>query len=126
VGLDPNVVNGKMKAQTYSSGVERLLAMIEMFEATKQDFDLFLKTEKKLFNLIKKWSQVTAGTEQAFLSFAIPDNCELQCQHYKPEQIQTESEQLDNAAKRMDLGLMSKTQALMQIDGLNKEKAEEL
>lgn len=125
-GLDPNVVNGKMQSSKYNSGLDRLLAMIDMFEATKQDYDLFMKAEKKLFGLIKKWSQVTAGTEQAFLSFAIPDNCELNCIHTKPEQVQSETEQLTNAAKRIDIGIMSKKQALMKIDGVDEDKADEI
>jgi hypothetical protein len=125
-GLDPNVVNGKMMSSKYNSGLDRLLAMIDQFEATKQDYDLFMKVEKKLFELFKKWSQVMNSTEDKFLSFVIPDDCEIQVKFEKPEQVQSQSEKLADIQLKLDMGVMTKLQAVMDIYEVDEEKAQEM
>src|SRR5574343_142144 len=125
-GLDPNIINGKMQAQKYSSGVDRLLSMIEMFEASKQDYELYKNVEYKLFELIKKWSQVTFGTEQKFLSFAIPDSAEMYCNYEKPEMVETEADELNSIQQKLDLGLMSKEMAIMELYDVDETKAQEM
>jgi hypothetical protein len=125
-GLDPNIVNGKMQAQKYSSGIDRLLSMIESFSANKQDYDLYKTVEYRLFELIKKWSQVTSGTDQAFLSFAIPDSAEMYCQYKEPEMLETEAEELATIQTKLDLGLMSKEMAVMDLYEVDSEKAKKM
>lgn len=125
-GLDPSVVNGKMQSKQFNSGLDRLLSMLDQFEATQQDYDLFKKIEVRLFNLFKKWSKAYASTDDAFLSFEIPDTCELNVKFHKPEQVQTEIEVVDLIQKKMELGLMTKVQAIMKLHCVTEEKAKEM
>jgi hypothetical protein len=53
-GLDASTISTQLSSTKFSSGIERLLAMIEQFEASKEDFDLFRSVESQFFNLFKK------------------------------------------------------------------------
>lgn len=125
-GLDASAINGKMQSQKFSSGLERLLSMIENFEATAADYNLYEKVEDKLFNLIKKWSQITYGTDQAFLSFAIPEECELNIEFDEPEMVSSEKEKLDVIQQKIELGLMNQKMAVMDLYGVDSDKADEM
>lgn len=125
-GLDPNLVNGKSQASKFTSGMDRLLAMIEMFEASKQDYAVYQGVEYQLFELIKKWSQALAGTDDAFLSFAIPEDATMSCQYNQPEMVQTESDKLSVIQTKMEQGLMSRSMAIKELYELNDEEAVEL
>ena len=58
---------------------------------------------------------------------SIPVESELEIDYYKPEMIEKESEKLTNIEKKMDLELMSKKQAVMELHGIEDEdKANDL
>lgn len=126
LGLDPNIVNGKAQASKYTSGLDRLLGMIEQMESSKQNMAIYESVEYQLFDLIKAWSQVTVGTDQQFLSFAIPDNAELNVQFYKPELVQSESDKLKDIQVKLELGLMTKAMAVEDLYNLTPEASLEL
>lgn len=125
-GLDATLISGKANSKTYSSGLERLLAMLDQFEASKSDYNLFEKIEKQLFEKIKLWSDATYGTDQAFLSFKIPDTCELSVKFGNPEMVQSEKEKLDTLIAKLDAGLISKVEAIQYDRNVDSEKAAEI
>lgn len=126
-GLSPATVSGKSQADKFTSGVDRFLALIDRFEATKQDYALFNQVEIKLFEIIKAflftYSQTKLLDEKYWVSQLIK-NAELKVHFAKPEQTQSDTEKLANIETRMRLGLTDKVTALMQLDGLDKSEAE--
>ena len=125
-GLEPDLVSGKAIGQKYSSGLERLLAELSQFEASKSDYDLFESVEAKLFDQIRMWSKVTVGTDEKFLSFVIPDNVEMTIQFGKPEMVQSEKDKADLLITKIDGGLMSRAEAIAEDRGIDIVEAEKV
>lgn len=122
-GLDPKIVSSTKESQKFSSGIERLLSMIEKFEASKIDMELFRDAEYKVFDLVKAWNDVYEFSEAAP---KLSENIDLDIKFYEPQMIQSRNEQLDSITKEMELGLKSRKQALMELYGVDSEKADEL
>lgn len=114
-------------SQSYSSAIERLLAMIEQFEATKDDFDLFKVVEHKVHTITTAWLSLLSGTDKLDREYSVSQgivNSSLTVNFHKPEMIETKSEQLDNAKKRIDLQIADRVSVLADIDGITVDQAE--
>lgn len=113
---------------SYSSAIERLLAMIEHFEATKEDFDLFNVVEKHLHKIVTAWLAVLTGnSEMLDPEYNVTSgivNSRLSVQFHKPEMIETKSEQLDNAQKKVDLGIADQVSILADLEHISIEEAQ--
>lgn len=129
-GNDPKIISGKADSTKYSSGIERLLAMIEKFEATRTDYSLYEKAEQDLYTLIKIWHNTIKGSDQLLPKYETADfseDSEVTVQFAKPELVKTDAEVLDVIERKMDLGLMSRVEALMELRNLDDEEhAEEI
>lgn len=124
-GISPKLVTGKADADKYSSGIERLLAMIDLFEASKSDIALYENAEKQLFKIIAKYINVYGGTDVLpdYNLGVIPDDAYVEVEFSRPEMIQTEMDKLNVIEKKRDLGLISQVDAIM-IDRNIKDQAE--
>ena len=128
MGVDPTAVSGKAQTRTFSSGVAHLLAMIEDFRASKGDFSKYKTAEKSLFKVITAWMNVLKDTDQLddkYKTEIFTEDSELVITFKAPEMIQTEAERLDVIERKMDLELIDKEGAVMELDGLTKEQAKE-
>lgn len=128
-GIDPKIIGSSGEGMKFASGLERLLHMIERFEASQDDLDLFYSVEEKLYQLFKAWYQAISGTpmlDQKYNFGAWPDSAELSIKFASPEMVQTEAEKQDSVIKLMDAGLLSKEEAIMQIRNVDQEKAKEI
>jgi hypothetical protein len=127
-GLDPSIVNTKGNSKSFSSGIERLLAMIEMFEPSKSDADLFADAEKGLYKIIVRYINTYANT--AFLPnfpiVSVPETSTVEVQYSKPEVVQSEQEKLTSIKQRLELGLIDDIDAIAQDRGISREAAEEI
>ena len=127
-GLSPRTVSGSADADKFNSGLERLLAMIERFDATREDFNLFRNAESELFDKIKGWHNALRDTDlldDEFKTKEFPDNSKLSITFGKPEMIQTKSEKIDSHGKKIEMGIGSRVTALMDIEDMSREEAEE-
>jgi hypothetical protein len=125
-GIDPKTISGKADSQKFTSGVERLLSMIEKFEATRTDFALYDQVERKLYDLIKIWHNTIKGSGKLLPSLETSDfpiESEIAVQFAKPEMVKTDAEMLDTIERRLELGLMSRSEAIMEDRGLDDEEA---
>jgi len=122
-GLDSKVISSKLQSTSYSSGTERLLAMLDMFEATRSDMDLFSWVEDELFELIKLWSNAMVGTPLQVASFVIPNDAEVDIDYHCPEMVTTEQEKLTLITTKMDAGLMSRVEAIAELRDVDVEEA---
>ena len=100
--------------------------MIDQFEASKQDYVLYEGVEEDVFDAIKQWSNLYYGTDQAILSFIIPDECEVHISYKKPALVQSDTDKIATYEKKMELGLMSRKEAIMDDRNVNSEMADEL
>jgi hypothetical protein len=128
-GLDPSLVTGNAQAsQSFSSGVERLLAMIDKFESSKDTQDIYRHVENKIYSVIKAWVNALSNTDMLkdeYKTSELPDSSELAVTFKRPETIQTPEEKLNLIERKMDLGLMSKIDAIMELYNLDRDAAEE-
>lgn len=126
-GLDTKSIVARGDAKTYSSGVERLLAMIESFDVSKDDQMIFKSVEYKVFEIMKDWVALYRGSDvldPAYYQTIVPDDVMIECKFYEPNSIQTKTDLEASVEKRLQLGLINKAEALMILDGLTKEMAE--
>jgi hypothetical protein len=132
-GLDTSIVSGNPQTTTASSGVEKLLQMVEKYEASQEDISLFNTVEESLLKIIScfvnsfKSERINGELllEESF-QIALPDDVSelsLNLQYSKPEMIKTEMELLDIAQKELEMGLMSKVHILMNLKNMTEEEA---
>lgn len=126
-GVAPKAISGDGTTEKYSSGVERLLAMIERFEASQSDIDLFHQVEEELFQLIKAWYTVLHNTQDfdQSLNFGVwPEDVQMQVKFMGPEVVQTETDKEDSVIKRLEYGLISKAEAIAELREIPIDQAE--
>jgi hypothetical protein len=130
-GLDAKTISMQADQKSFSSGLERLLAMVEKFEASQDDFDLFKMVEKKAFEILKAWNNYLVGKtlDQGGIEFelqTIPEEIKLDVKFAAPQAIQTKKENEDSIKLLLDLGLMSKKMAIMELLGKSEEQATQI
>ena len=132
-GLPSDEVSGQVSNQTATSGIERLLNMIDKFEASREDISYFENAEHMIFKILMKWSNVLQDAERngenvliEELNIAnISDQIELQIQFQKPEMIQTKQDIEESIIRRLDKGLMSELEAFMELYDIDEDMAKE-
>lgn len=124
-GMDPKTISGSGEATKYNSGWERFLSLIEKFETSKSDFDLYKNVEIKLFDIVKKYLNTYSNSEFLDRKYwaTFGDDVSLNIQFYKPEVIQSETEKTDLLIKKMDNRLISRKEAIMMDREVDDEKA---
>lgn len=122
-GLDPKEI-ASTGSKSYASALERMLAMIDEFEASKDDFKLFKRIEDQIYRIIKAYLNNAPDQLLAKYRTSIPDESYLTIKFDEPEMVQTKSERLDYWAKRIDMGLATRQEAIADLDDLNEEQAD--
>lgn len=128
-GLDPTTVSGKGQVNKASSGVERLLMMIEKFEASRADFDTYERAERHLYQLVKAWHNVATGTDlldRTYQASAIPEQSELFIQYAGPELVKSEIDKVDLWSRRIEAGEATVVDMMMDLRNVDKDQAIEL
>lgn len=132
MGVDPKKISGKLEATSFSSGVERLLSMIEKFEASKSDMDLFRWVEGRIFPLVVAWSNLfnklsddANPLDVEFHGPQIGDDVKLEVQFTEPQSVQTKAELEDSVIKLLDKKLISKRDAMKKLFELDDDMADE-
>jgi len=128
-GIDPKTISGKLDAQGFASGVERLLSMVEKFEASKQDVELMRHAEDEVFELLVKWSNAYQGTDKLNKELQIatlPDDIAFSVNYAQPEAVQTKTEEEDSIIKLLQSGLITKQRAIMDIYNMDEAQADEM
>lgn len=125
-GVDPKTISFDGASESFSSGFERLLSMIEKFEASKADIDLFTKVEKRSFDIIKTYLNTYQGTEllnEEFSVGTIPEDAYMTVTFEQPQLIKTEKENLELIKQKMELGLESRLAAYMSLNDVDEQTA---
>lgn len=131
IGLNPKAVNPTGDKESYASGVDRYLSMLEKFESSADDIDVFKWVEKRAYELVKKWNNTYYNaTENGFIpelaGVLLPEDSYLEVKFAGPEMQMSESEKLAVIQQKMELGLMSRMQAIMMDQGVDEKAASEM
>lgn len=124
-GLDPKTITGSTDSvQNFSSGVERLLAMVSQFEASKETMAVYQNAEIKLFNVIKSWCNASLKLDILDPEFqvSIPESCTVSIEYKRPEMVESEKEKLDIIQQKIDMGIYSLVDAIAETE--NKSTVE--
>jgi hypothetical protein len=131
-GLDTSIVSGSPNTEGATSGVDRLLQMIEKFESSTEDFALFRKVERQLCTIIAAYIKHYYGERRdgelvlkEDYQINIPDPMAVKCavEFTEPQMIQSEMEKLDILEKELDLRVTSRVHYLVEEKGLTQEQA---
>lgn len=129
-GLDPSVVAADASGAKFSSGIERLLSNIEKFEASQDDFDLFKSVETDVFKLVKCWlgafQGVTDGSLIDELTGIIPEDVKMNVEFLKPMAQISDTDQIAVLEKKLDLGLITKLEAIMKDREIDEDAARDI
>jgi hypothetical protein len=130
-GLSPSVVNAGGSVDASTSGLDRWLKMIEKFESSQDDVNLYTVVERDLYNIIKIWNNTFANvTENGFdpklSGVLLPDDSDLSVKFHKPQMLLGEEEKLNVISKKLEMGLISQVEAIELDRGVSKEKAQEI
>ena len=126
-GIDPKAIaSSNNGAQSFSSALERLLSMVSRFEASQADMKYFESAEEKIFKLMVKWLNAYQGTDKLHPDLRgplIPENAEMVVVYKKPQEVQTEQEKQAYVKSLLDMGVMSKVEAVEELYGIDEQMA---
>jgi hypothetical protein len=126
-GVDPKIVSLKGEGESYSSGWERLLALLSKFEASKEDVEIFKRAETQLLEVIKAYITVYATAtnppiDKKYLTSGLED-VSVYVDYKSPEMIETRGEKEDRIKKREDNGFASRVDSIMEIYKCDRKEA---
>ena len=126
-GIDTKSIAGKLDGtQAYSSGIERMLAMIERFEASKDDLSVFTWAEKEIFKIVKAWVEKYSRTQylkKEYWGGAKLPNAVQSVAYSKPTSIQTDDERNKDLEFRIKHGVADAVTILVETKGMSEEAA---
>lgn len=125
-GIDPKTINAQGNSESFASGIERLLSMIEKFEASKSDMDSYRKAEMQSFEIIKAYLNTYAGSDlldEKMQVGIIPENAFMTVDFQEPQMIKSEKETLDIIQQKREMGLISRIKAYMDLHGVDEATA---
>ena len=129
-GLDVDIITSSPTGgQRFSSALERMLAQIDKFKATKDDFDLFKSAEMEVFNLFRDWNNVLQDVEflrEDLKRGKINEKSFLEINFKKPETVETKKEKEDSIINRFEKGFMTKIEAIAEMRGIEEKEAEKI
>ena len=132
LGLDTSTVSTVGGSEKFSSGVDRLLAMVSKFEASRDDFDLFRRVEDEFLDIIYRWSNVFQNVtgegelRDEFKGPQLPEDVQVDVLFAEPESIQTQSEKEESLNTARENGYKSRIDVLMELNNVSRDKAIEM
>ena len=127
--IDPTTVTGQAQIQSFSSGIERLLSMIENFKPSKEALSLYEKAEQDAFNIVKAWMDALRGSDALdpkYQTTLFGDKGAMAIKFNGPETVLSETEELDIVDRRIENGTMSTLGAIMRLEKVDKDDAKEI
>lgn len=128
-GLDPKIVTGTGESNKATSGIDRLLQMIDQFQASRSDFDIYKMTEQKLWKIIKAWHNAAIGNDMLdseFISTTIPDTSDVNVKFAGPELVTSDSDKISMWRDRIEEGEATVIDMTMDLRQVDKEMALEI
>jgi hypothetical protein len=127
-GIDPKTVSMSGETTQFTSGIDRLLSLIDKMQASRDDYDVFQYAETQVFKLVKAWLNALNGNASldSIYHTSLPSDCDLTVKYKMPEMVQTELDKIELLQKKIEIGLASPITGLMELEDLTRKQAEEL
>lgn len=128
-GHDAATVSGRGVSDKATSGLDRLLRMIEKFEASRSDFDTYSRAESQLYEIVRRWHNVSLGSDllrSQYLSTQISDQSRLFTRYAGPEMVQSDSDKVSLWNQRIEAGEATVVDMMMDLRGVDRNQAMEL
>ena len=113
-----------------TSGLDHLLQMIEKFEASQDDIDLFKSVEQEAYEIMVLWNNLLVGTTDGFnrkvKGVKVNEDSEVHVKFGGPMQVTSKSEKLDNIERKIEMGLMTPVEALEELREIDEKSAEKM
>lgn len=128
-GLDVSTITGDTAKARFTSGIDHLLANIDKFQASQEDFDLFRRVETELWDVMRLWlnayQDVTGDGEldEDLKIGQIDEEIEISVQFVEPQLVQTQKDKEDSVIKRWDNNLLTTKDAVMELYDFDDDKA---
>lgn len=129
-GLDASTVSGDTPKRAFTSGIDHLLANIDKFQASQEDFDLFRQVEVDAFDITRAWSneyQSVTGEDQlkdVLKIGQISEDVALEIKFTEPVIVESKKDKEDSVIKRWDNDLLTTKDALKELYGFDDDKAD--
>lgn len=127
--IDPKTVTASGDTTKATSGLDRLLQMIQQLSASMDDFETYDRAEKELYEIVKAWITVlspTDGLKDELSILSLPKDSKITTKYKMPEMIQSEGETLGNVEKKKELGMTSRVREVMSYYDVDRDKAIEM
>jgi hypothetical protein len=128
-GIDPkSVVVGQNQTQGYSSGYERLMAMVDKFESARDDIEIMKVSEHRAALIVAQWMNAARMTDGLLEEKYIPnsdidlESFAMEVNYKMPEARLTKQEILDYNIKALDAGMKSMIKAYMEVNEIKDEE----
>ena len=119
-----NMLEGTAQA---TSGVEKLLMMIEKFEASQDDLDLYEWVEQDAYEIMTAWHNVfrdvDSGLSEKVIGPNIPEGSEVMVKFGKPQSVVSDTEKLEKIMKELDMGLKTPVEAIQELREIDEDMA---
>lgn len=128
-GVDASTVSGSAQSDKYTSGVERLLAQIEKFEASKEVMSLYRHSEAKVYNVVKAMLNNFKGTEilsEEYYTADLPESSKLRIKYAEPQSVISETDRLDIIERKKDLGILDQIGIIAEYENISRGEARDL
>jgi hypothetical protein len=128
-GIDPKVViSDSSQSRSYSSGYERYIANQDQWKHSEKQIPIFEQLEQQLFSIITAWLRTSSGNDLLLPEYRanIPESASISVKFNGPELNLTEKERLEIIREKIELGIMSKAEAIMFDRGIPKEEAQKV
>jgi len=126
-GLGTEVINSSGESRQFSSGLDRFIATVNRIEAHQDDYERFRSAENDIFDIIKAWLNVlnnSTDLDSKYKTGVISQDASIEVSFYQPEMILSENEKIEMIERKIGLGIMSQTEAIMESRGLtDKDEA---
>ena len=129
--LEPGAIAATLSAGNAASGVQELIQRSEPSTAIEDDQQTFLDREQDVVDLALRWVEVYEGTgslSPKWAEFAkLGTNLDYTLSFPSPEVFIGEAQRLEIVGKKLELKLIDKAGALMELNqDLTREEAEEM
>lgn len=133
--MDPKTISGSTETTKFNSGFERLLYMIDKFEASQDDMDLYRWVEQRALDIMIKWSNLLQGAtievgvqplRDELQVATVPDDVLVTMNYARPEATQSPAEVEESQVRQLENGLTTRKRAIMKIHGVDEKSAESM
>lgn len=116
--LGVNSIQGKLDANTASSGIQEIIQNSEPMTAIEDEQEQYRDKEPNILKIANQWQKVymdsETGLSSAYSDIGFSDMVDYDLDFEVPTHFSSESERLDSVKKKMDMQIINRVDAYIQ------------